>query len=516
MIIACGASEACDEATRTCANACALAYERGRSIGCEYYATSMDGPEEAIPIPPVCFAAIVANTWTAPAHLALHYQGAALDVAAFARIPSGTGPALQLAPYDPAVGIAPGEVAIVFLSGEGTDEVGLPCPVPSAVPGAALDGTGVADAFRIMTDVPVVAFQIKPYGGGRSAMTGASLLLPTSAWGLEYVVAQAGGPDPQRPSLNIVAREADTVVTITPSAAVEPGPGIVGGPAAQPFTITLGAGQHAQLTQAAELTGSLVTASKPVGFMSGHECLYVPAGVQGCDHIEQMLPPVTALGARHAAVMYRPRLPAEGSTYWRIVGVVDGTQLTYSRDVGGPMTIGRGEAITFETGAPFVVASQDAEHPFLLFTYMSSWSSHDEMAYWGDPDFVTSIPIAQYLRRYVFFADPTYPETNLVVVRRRAPDGAFKDVVLDCAGPLGGWQPLAADLEYTRRDLTTGNFAPVGDCSTGVHEIASDAPFGLWVWGWSSFPTRTGAGSYGIPAGMDIKPLNGVMRGPQR
>lgn len=258
-----------------------------------------------------------------------------------------------------------------------------------------------------------------------------------------------------------------------------------------------------------------MTATKPIGFMSGHECLFVPAGLLGCDHLEQMLPPVGALGARHAGVMYRPRLPAETSTYWRIVGVVEGTQLTYSQDVGGPATLGRGEAITFQTGTPFVVASQDTEHPFLLFTYMSSWSAHDDVAYWGDPDFVTSVPIAQYLRRYVFFADPTYPETSLVVVRSRGADGAFAAVTLDCAGALGGWQPLTHDLEYTRQDLSTGDFAPVGACSTGVHQIESDAPFGLWIWGWTTRPTSTGAASYGFPGGMDVKPINSVVLRPR-
>ncbi|NOT29778.1 MAG: hypothetical protein HOP15_04930, partial [Planctomycetes bacterium] len=41
------------------------------------------------------------------------------------------------------------------------------------------------------------------------------------------------------------------------------------------------------------------------------------------------------------------------------------------------------------------------------------------------------IPPQQYLRSYVFFTDPTYSETNLVVVRAKTPNG-FADVSLDC------------------------------------------------------------------------------------
>ena len=35
------------------------------------------------------------------------------------------------------------------------------------------------------------------------------------------------------------------------------------------------------------------------------------------------------------------------------------------------------------------------------------------------PEFVNVVPPGQFLPRYTFFTDPTYPETNLVVVRAR-------------------------------------------------------------------------------------------------
>ena len=54
--------------------------------------------------------------------------------------------------------------------------------------------------------------------------------------------------------------------------------------------------------------------------------------------------------------------------------------------------------------------------------------------------------------RYVFFTDPTYPETNLVVVRKKGASG-FADVNLDCAGKIEGWKKLTDDLQYTRVDL---------------------------------------------------------------
>ena len=101
----------------------------------------------------------------------------------------------------------------------------------------------------------------------------------------------------------------------------------------------------------------------------------------------------------------------------------------------------------------------------------------------GDPDLINVVATDQYLASYVFFTDPIYPETNLVVVRKRGSDGAFADVRLACAAaPLGGWTALGA-LEYTRADLSTGNFkAVIPGCDNGRNTITSSAPFAVTVW----------------------------------
>ena len=70
--------------------------------------------------------------------------------------------------------------------------------------------------------------------------------------------------------------------------------------------------------------------------------------------------------------------------------------------------------------------------------------------------------------------------------------------------------------EWTRADLITKNFSNVGMCSSGRHEIKSNAPFGLWVWGWGTPETTTFTGnvSYGYPAGMNVQPINKVVIPP--
>lgn len=526
VVQTCGDTQACQASTLTCIDACSAAVANKAAIGCEYYATFMDQI-----LGDVCFAAIVTNTWGTPVHIQVDYQGAPLTVADFARIPSGfgastgakdAGPVLNYAPYDPVGGLPAGQVAILFLSGDPNGAVA--CPVPAAVPTGVMhkNTTTIADAFHITTDLPIVAYQINPYGGGYAQTTGASLLLPTSVWDTNYVAVNVSAYDTSSdqdldPSLNIVAAADGTVVTMLPIADVDGGGGVPAALAGQPLSFTLNQGQHAQITQPGELTGSIVQSNKPVGLMAGQVCERHPIGVQFCDHGEQMIPPVQALGSEYVGVPYRPRIPTELSVSWRIVGTVDGTELTWTPAVGGPSTLKKGQVVDWDTGTPFHVTSQDSEHPFMIFTYMSGNQLLPGLTGIGDPDFVLDIPPQQYLTRYVFFADPTYPETNLVIVRMKSQaDMTYKDVTLDCAGAVGGWTQLG-DYQWTRVDLSTGNFKTVNGCSNGAHQISSDAPFGLWVWGWGSpltNPVYTQDVSYGYPGGMNVQHINRVVIPP--
>ena len=501
-------ARSCDDAC-----ACSAAASEQRSLGCDFFATSMDVFEHGD-----CFAAYVVNASPAAAHIAVRYGGADLPAESFTRIPAGTSGDGTLSAYDPSLGLPPGGAAVLFLGGQ--SGAAPLCPVASAVPLSSFADTGIFKSFEITTDAPVAAYQMNPYGGGPAATTGSSLLLPTSAWDTDYLAADAffqghaSGGNPNRPefgpSLNIVAREDDTVATIVPVAVVPGGGGIPAGFAGQPLDIHLMKGEHAQITENPDLTGSRITANKPIGLMAGQPCMNVPSNADFCDHGEQMIPPLRALGSTYVAVMHRPRAAGETHTIWRLVGTADGTQLTYSTPVGGPATLSQGEAVQLVTDTtPFVVSSQDASHPFLLLAYMTG-SEAVSAAGLGDPEVEVVMPPEQYLDRYVFFTDPLYPETDLVVVRKRDGAGLFQDVTLDCAGTLGGWQQVGNDFAFTRVDLTTGNFQNVGGCTTGVREMHSDVPFGLWIWGWGSFATTpsTRNVSYGYPAGMGVRAIN--------
>jgi hypothetical protein len=507
VVETCTGTDGCDGKLGTCANACQAAVNNKQSVGCEYYATFMEISGGASR----CFAAFVANTWNTPAQITVERGGQMLPVANFTRIPQGNGTNITYAAYNAQTGLPPGQVAILFLGGD--QGMAPNCPIASATGTSAMvAGTGKGQSFRIRTDVPVVAYEMNPYGGGSVAVTGASLLLPTSAWDTNYIANTASPQTVSPPSINVIAAEDGTQVTMLPKVAVTGGGGLPGGAANAALTFTLNRGEFAQFAQPADLVGSVLSSTKPIGLMSGSACMNWPQGRIFCDHGEQMVPPVRALGNEYVAVPFRPRRQGDVAG-WRLVGAVDGTTLTYapSTPTGAPTTLAQGQMVEFETHTPFVVKAQDDKHPFLLFNYMKG-SGGDG---YGDPDHVVSVPPQQYMSEYVFFTDPTFPETNLVVVRRPVAPNTFEDVNLDCAGTLSGWQAVG-DYQWTRVDLQTGNFQNVGQCSNGRHEIKSKGAFGLWVWGWGTPLTSTFTQnvSYGYPAGMNVQTINQVVVPP--
>jgi hypothetical protein len=550
-VFQCSSLEQCEEreSGAACVNPCLDSLGNDTSNGCDFYAVEMDTTQE---VEGVCFAVFVVNQWKTgePAKIEVSRGSTVFPIQGFARIPKGTGTGITYGAYDPAAGLPTNEIAILFLSRDPnaaataqlpTDpKVLADCPAgvsPAVAGDAALHGTGIATAFHIKTNVPVVAYQMLPYGGGRARVTGSTLLLPTSAWSDDYVLANAySAPtsfteDRVGPTAVVIAAQDGTHVTLKPTATVLPGTGVAGIQPGASGTYALNQGQYLQITQPAELTGTAVQSDGPVAVIGGSTLMDLPLSASRADTAEQMLPPVRALGSEYVGVRYRSRGSSEESVPWRIVGVVDGTQLTFepSAPAGAPAVISAQQLAEFDAPGPFVVRSQDAQHPFYLASYMTGGSPFDGT---GDPEFVDVVPPAQFLPHYTFFTDPTYPETNLVVVRQNDPArGGYPDVVLDCAGTLGGWTAVGTSgvYEMTRIDLATGNFQGVGSCNNGVHVITSPvltARFGVTVWGWGNDitwppdsdpnvdeqnPLQTRWVSYGYPAGANFQPLNSAV-----
>ena len=511
----CPADQGCFDGK--CIPACDAAAENKSSIGCDY-----------LTIPPpffsgstACFAAFVANTWGADVTLSVEHGGQTLSVDTFSYLPQDSGAGMTYQPLSGGV-VPSGKVAMVFLSNESNSA----CSgnVKTAKSTSAVKGTGASKAFRIKSSAPIVAYDIFPYGGGSTAVTSATLLIPTTAWGDNYIGTTAYPNNTGVPWFAFAAREDNTEVTISPTVAIAGGNGVKASLKGTPITYTLSAGEYIKLEQMADLIGSPIQANKPIGLWAGNTCAQIPTGKVACDGLHQQMPPIKSFGSRYVGVHYRDRYDGSfESPPYRVIGAVDGTQLTFTPPVSGaPTSVNSGQVVEFRAKDAFVVDSQDDKHPFYVGSYMSGCEDARGTAgvsdCRGDPEFVNVVPSNQYLASYTFFTDPTYPETNLVFVRGKGIDGNFHDVTLDCKGVLSDWTAIAGtDFEWTRVDLVRGNFQKQGTCDNGLHESKSESPFGLTVWGWGSSATgsfMSQAVSYGYPAGASVVPINSVVVTP--
>src|SRR2546430_1485504 len=205
----------------------------------------------------------------------------------------------------------------------------MTCPITPAVnAGTAVTGTGKGQAFHIATDTPVSAYDIHPYGGAKSFLPSAELLLPTSAWGTNYIAAvpkngdyQNGGFGPQW--AQIVGMTDNTQVKIVPTAALPSGGGVAAGPVNTVTTYTLNAGEFIQWQNAwssssnvpLEISGSVLSSDHPIAFVGGNGYLCLKSATNttqfgvygGCDSGHQQIPPVAALGAEYAVAPYATR-----------------------------------------------------------------------------------------------------------------------------------------------------------------------------------------------------------------
>ncbi|MBX3215535.1 MAG: IgGFc-binding protein [Labilithrix sp.] len=514
----CGPDQGCGDGR--CVSACTSAELSKGSSGCSFW--TMPPTAEPHHGRGSCFAAMVANTWDRPVTLGAELGAEALDTSRSIYVAKKNGADTR---YERLSGpLPPGEVAIVFLS-----QMSLPaetfgfaaCPegVEPAFRGDPIrHGTARTRAFRLTADAPVTAYSIFPYGGAKTYVPTATLLLPVSSWSTNYLAVTTAHADRSAPRLlQIVASEDGTDVWIAPKADIADGVDVAGTARGVPKMWTLARGDVLQIVQRDDLAGSAIDSSKPVGVFGGAECANIPAEFPACDITQQQIPPLEQWGSEYVLAPHRPRVgdPAESAreqVAYSLVGAVAGTTLTWdpARPTGAPESLEAGEVATFSTDALAVVKSQDAEHPFHAAVYMtgSMFNARAGASTTGDPDFVNLAAAAQFLDRYVFFADYTYPETTLTIVRQKTERG-FREVELACGGAVTGFVPVGTSGEYELAwvQLTTES-RPVrmgrGACGYGRHEARSDGPFSVTVWG-----TGTDA-SYGYAGGIGSRPVNEV------
>jgi hypothetical protein len=515
-----------------CVPACQAAAGSKGSIGCDFY--TPDPPfyvnGQGSTYDGACYAVFIANTWSRPAQITVTRKGQSFPLATFGRIPSGILPNITYDPI-PATGLPSNQVAVLFLSHNpnAMHTLGTPltCPVtPAVVMDAAVSKSGKGSAFHVVADTPVTAYDILPYGGARSYLPSASLLFPATAWGTNYYAVAPHNDGGGSLWMLLTASTDNTQVTLAPPTTLPGGGALPSAPSGQTTMITLNAGDTAQWI-GADPTGTVLQSTQPIGVATGSTYLRVTSSTSpsggGEDSAHQQIPQINALGSEYVGGGLMTRLKTLGpeAVPYRLIGVVDGTTLSWdpAPPSGAPATLDAGQIAEFESTGFFSVKSQDDMHPFGMTQYMPGTPSGNSRSgcgptppfpgltecQLGDEEWVSLVAPKQFLQRYVFFTDPTYATTNLVITRVKGA-GGFQDVTVQCLGtPVTGWQPVGNGGQYqvAHVDLVRGA-TPIAQCTGSRQEATSKGQFGVVVWGTDWYA------SYGYPAGGNVGAINNV------
>jgi hypothetical protein len=379
-------------------------------------------------------------------------------------------------------------------------------------PGLSQDSSLTRDTYRISSDAPITAHQFNPLNNVGVFSNDASLLMPATSLGREYVVI--GWPSvvasQNRAYVAIVAvAEGVTDVTVTSPLPTMAGSGVTALSPGSPQNFSLEQGQVLTLmtsdTSPVGLTGMEIDATQNVAVFSGNECANVPTNVAYCDHIEQQLYPVNTWGTSFVGAKFRPR--GTEPDVWRIVAAENGTNVFTNPviPIVHGRTLGRGEYIEFTTDINFTLS---ADRPISLAQFMvgSSYPGPDggcdssglNDITWGcdiprtcssgsgigDPAFLVNVPSAQFRQDYIFLTPAEYERDYVTVVARPGTTLTLDGNPVTASGEtVGDWEVIYLEME------------------PGVHALNGNQPFGLYAYGYDCDV------SYAYPGGLNLSAL---------
>ena len=378
-----------------------------------------------------------------------------------------------------------------------------------------VNDTGITfNSFFIQASRPVIAHQFNPLHNVRVYSNDASLLLPVHALGREHLgMTWPSGPNmvpfpAQSGYLTVVAASPGrTNLLVIPTCDVEAGPDLGPFDAGEALRFTLEQYQVLNLTAApaqialnpvsSDLTGTIISADRPVAVFGGHEEAVIgdPDRNAGADpweeadegsccaeHLEQQLFPVSTWGRRYVAAKAHPR--GEDYDGWKVLAALGDTVISTDPPIAGldGVTLAQAESLLVFSDQSFELT---ATGPVMLGQFLVSQQQTSQGI--GDPAFILSVPVEQLRSHYVFLVPLDYREDWITLVRP-----AGEPVQLDGAAvPEADFHPVGGgDWEIAYRAL-----------DSGVHEVEAEAPFALYAYGFDS------AVSYGYPGGLDLQAL---------
>ncbi|MDQ3032249.1 MAG: IgGFc-binding protein [Myxococcota bacterium] len=499
---ACGAAGLCEDA-------CGAAEAARSNVGCEYWPVPLANTDE-LDQEAFDFRVVVTNPGR--------------DLAEVTITRGGRFEARETVP--------PGAVAEIRLPW--IDGVSFPFPVNEWESIVTENG-----AYRLTSTRPVIVSQFNPFHyasrGAHSYTNDASLLLPTHVLGDEYFATsyvpfskahgyedyvQYGRYPGWIAVVGVSEEPASIEILVTGDTAADRGGRWSATPSGGTIRFTLARGEVAQIAAAVppgcgtdrpgwhpfdadplsrngacreaqfDLTGSRITADRPISVFSGHTCADVPHTAGACDHLETQLAPVPTWGERFATTPMRdPGTSAPNLV--RIVAARDDTTVTIDppqRDHQGAMVstveLDSGEHVELIIGAAIEI---EGDQPIQVAQMMVGQHISDPPLERGDPALTVLVPEEQFRRTYVFVTPSSYtPVVNgqsYLLVSREPGDA----ITLDDREVTATWERVG-DREVA--------LVPVGG---GTHRLSASEPVGLIAYGLGEYT------SYAYPAGLDLR-----------
>lgn len=338
---------------------------------------------------------------------------------------------------------------------------------------ANIDSTGVWPlAYRVVSSIPITAYQFNPLSNVGVFSNDATVLLPSNALGKYYIVMTREQTfDNLKGFFSVVAiYDGETQVTITVTAPTLGDNGIPPLKPGESRTFVLRRYDVLNIetdAYGADLTGSIIYANHPVAVFAGSEASNAPNTNHCCpsgqcdpgeenffqpwlacmssddclcewphrhlkppqdvpcknnyqcikyntccaDHLEMQIFPVKTWGKKYVATRSWRR--GGEKDVWRILGAQDQTAFTtFPIQVSG-YALNRGGYIEFESDDDFEVY---ADKPVLLGQFLAAQDAPDPNvggkgaldAETGDPTFILAVPVEQFRTEYVFLTPDRY------------------------------------------------------------------------------------------------------------
>lgn len=290
--------------------------------------------------------------------------------------------------------------------------------------------------------------------------------LPVQALGTEYRIlswGQSSGGLFSTSQFTIVPSRSNTTVTITPSVTVG------ARPAGVPYQLTMQAGQNynlrgQQIDGPIDLSGTTISADKPIAVFAGHGAAQNPAGVNFFDGMIDQQRPIDSWGRHFLIHPFAER--TSGDTV-RVLAHEAGTLV--SVDGQHVSALAAGQALTLDlTAAMHITTSR----PVAVAQYMKG--SGADPGNQGDPLMTMILPVEQWHRRYRAQTTPTFFEPTSNFLNIVAPVLALGAITLN-----GAAIPPANFVAIGGSGYASASIA----VDPGSHVVQSPQPVGVTVYG---------------------------------